>query len=425
MQKLLNQLVQNSEQKNIPFRELARKVIQAKGENLSAVKDYIIRNNKLPVAGPVNIAKQAGELIYNEAQSDLAEILQLENTSIPTKFRRYKFYNLLADFPMTFLSVLAIYEDDKNNDKNELIKVSSYAGENTILIPGGVVYHWKFAPGGPNFGKKPFREPASISFFRKDWYPTFKNLYQKNVGASAPTVPSERNVDELYNAAEFVWKFDQAVIDNYDKLLTSPNWYKEAAELAKKYVYVGVPKKAFETEKDLNIIDKGKTTLFAIARGPFLLLVDLNVFGLASRLKLAYEKQPSKIVKFWEDKVGGDFGALEKAINQGYKKKPILGGKNNSFDPATVTAALTAASGLIASVNKVLTDINGAKDKLLETLDFGDLNKPNTGGGTGTGTGAGAASPENGAFGLPKQTLIYIGAGLVVVIGLMFYMRKK
>ena len=83
---------------------------------------------------------------------------------------------------------------------------------------------------------------------------------------------------------------------------------------------------------------------------------------------------------------------------------------------------------MITSVGLVLKDINGAKDELLKTVDFSDKDKPNTGGGTGTGTGGGtgtgAASPENGAFGLPKQTLIYIGVGLVVVIGLV-YMRKK
>jgi hypothetical protein len=421
MQIVLNKLMTEAQGKNLMLKDIARQLIQNNAPFQSLIKDYIIRCNKVPNVGPVAQAKQAGELIYREAGSELPEILKVDPSNVPSRYRLYKFYNLLIGSPETFIGCLATYEDQKNVTENEVYKLSMYAGENTVQIPGGVVYHYKFAPGGVNFGKKPFREPASISFFRKDWYPTFKNNFQKNAAQSAPTVPSERNVDELYNAAEFVWKFDQAVIDNYDKLLTSQNWYKEAAELAKKYVYVGVPKKAFETAKDLNIIDKGKTTIFAIARGPFLLLVDLNVFGLASRLKLAYEKQPSKIVKFWEDKVGGDFGALEKAINQGYKKKPILGGKNNSFDPATVTAALTAASGLIASINTVLTDINGAKDKLLETLDFSDLNKPNTGGGTGTG----GASPENGDFGLPKQTLIYIGAGLVVLIGLMFYMRKK
>ena len=126
------------------------------------------------------------------------------------------------------------------------------------------------------------------------------------------------------------------------------------------------------------IVDKAgkavKTAALAPARGPFLVLVNVNFKGLARKLNTLRTKNQKKFNEFWL-KLGGDIDALNKAVDKGKGKKPFLGEKKGvkgfdlidntgigdiyedidgiGFDPATITAAIGAASAIIAAANKL------------------------------------------------------------------------
>jgi hypothetical protein len=125
---------------------------------------------------------------------------------------------------------------------------------------------------------------------------------------------------------------------------------------------------------------KGKKIFLAPARGPFLLLVSLNVRGLATKLQQSFKKNPKDTKAFWE-KLGGKFDKLQSSIKKGASKKPLFGkGKgikspyfeneqgimftygaefepsNNIGEPTTATAvatALTAAAPILLAVSKL------------------------------------------------------------------------
>jgi hypothetical protein len=167
--------------------------------------------------------------------------------------------------------------------------------------------------------------------------------------------------------------------------------------------FIGKKKRPF-FKKLGNTIKKGiklvKTVGLAPARGPFLVLVDVNFRGLAKRLDKLRGKNPSDYQEFWT-KLGGDIDALNKAVNKGKDKKPFLGEKkgvngataavyiggddsimavDNSdfigFDPASITVALTSAAGIVAAIQKLFN-----KNKIAPEPGEGDLTEsidPNT-----------------------------------------------
>jgi len=113
-----------------------------------------------------------------------------------------------------------------------------------------------------------------------------------------------------------------------------------------------------------------KTAALAPARGPFLVLVNFNVFGLASKFKRALAKDQSKVLEFWT-KLGGDDDKFLKSINAGAAKKPHLvkkgvNGVIEDYDylgePVTIATALTTAAGIIAAAMKLFKSL-GIKKK--------------------------------------------------------------
>ena len=127
-------------------------------------------------------------------------------------------------------------------------------------------------------------------------------------------------------------------------------------------------------KKGFNLV---KTVGLAPARGPFLVLVDVNFRGIARKFSEAIAKNESKVREFWT-KVGGDYDKLKKAIEKGKNKKPFLGERMRGADsveymisgddsimqpdndqefigvePATITAAITAAAGIVAAAAKL------------------------------------------------------------------------
>lgn len=150
-------------------------------------------------------------------------------------------------------------------------------------------------------------------------------------------------------------------------------------------------------KKGFNLV---KTVGLAPARGPFLVLVDVNFRGVARKLAEALQKNEAKVKEFWT-KLGGDFKALEKAINKGKSKRPFLGervkgataveymisGEDSimqpdtdqefiGVEPATITAAITAAAGILAAATKLFQSL-GVKNKKEEGEITEDID-PNT-----------------------------------------------
>ena len=74
------------------------------------------------------------------------------------------------------------------------------------------------------------------------------------------------------------------------------------------------------------------------ARTAFLLLVGMNFAGLATKLKKALDNKANETKNFWFN-LGGNPNKLVKMIEQGAKKRRILG----IGEPATITAGATAA----------------------------------------------------------------------------------
>jgi hypothetical protein len=106
----------------------------------------------------------------------------------------------------------------------------------------------------------------------------------------------------------------------------------------------------------------------APARGAFLLLVKLNVRGLATKLQQSIQKGSDKTKAFWS-KVGGNFDKLKAEINKGSKKKPLLGIKKRGISGATSVeylepgigiepATLTAAAAAIAAASPILLAVS-------------------------------------------------------------------
>jgi hypothetical protein len=96
------------------------------------------------------------------------------------------------------------------------------------------------------------------------------------------------------------------------------------------------------------------------ARGAFLALVRLNVFGLAKKLAKAYQKDPQKVLNFWT-KFEGDTNILKETIRKGSKIK-ISGSIGQ--EPASSTTAATAvatATPILIAVVKLFKEL-GIKD---------------------------------------------------------------
>jgi hypothetical protein len=124
-----------------------------------------------------------------------------------------------------------------------------------------------------------------------------------------------------------------------------------------------------------------KTIGLAPARGSFLLLVNVNFRGLAKRLDKLKAKSTTKFAEFWT-KLGGDVSKLNQAVDKGKSKKPVFGEKKGVGEieadfigepvtAATITAALGAAAGIIAALNKLLKKEGVAEEPGETSIDEG------------------------------------------------------
>ncbi|MCE9540721.1 MAG: hypothetical protein K8R85_16095 [Bacteroidetes bacterium] len=102
-------------------------------------------------------------------------------------------------------------------------------------------------------------------------------------------------------------------------------------------------------------LDKVKMIGLAIPRNAFLLLVKINVRGLATRLQRLQAKNPAALENLWVKQLGGDITFLNQEIKEGAAKKPFLGSKVSGVDQIGVAGEEVAA--IVAAASPVLVAI--------------------------------------------------------------------
>lgn len=114
----------------------------------------------------------------------------------------------------------------------------------------------------------------------------------------------------------------------------------------------------------------------AVPRQAFLGLVSLNVRAFANRLDKLRKKNPDALVKVWEKMFGGQMSAINAAIEDGLKKKPLLGKPKKMAGVDQIgTDPLTAAAGLITAASPIIVAVinamksNGIPDSEFPPLD--------------------------------------------------------
>jgi hypothetical protein len=126
------------------------------------------------------------------------------------------------------------------------------------------------------------------------------------------------------------------------------------------------------------VADAGKKVAFAPFRGPFLLLVRLNVFNLARRIVRAIAKDRQRMKNFWENEIGGDFAQLVSIAEKGKKEMPILPGKSQTFsgnyssaEPTSTAAAAVAATPITVKITALLSAIGVALENAEDIAEKG------------------------------------------------------
>jgi hypothetical protein len=121
-------------------------------------------------------------------------------------------------------------------------------------------------------------------------------------------------------------------------------------------------------------IDKVKVLGLAIPRNAFLILVQFNVRGLATRLQRLQAKNPADLEKLWVKQLGGDIAFLNQAIKEGSAKKPFLGSRIDGVDQigvaaeGGVAAIITASTPVLLAVIAILAS-NKTPDNDLPPFD--------------------------------------------------------
>ena len=94
----------------------------------------------------------------------------------------------------------------------------------------------------------------------------------------------------------------------------------------------------------------------APARGSFLLLVGLNFMGLATKLKKAFTDNKDKTNNFWSS-LGGNTNELLRKVEQGAKKKRILGYDDSSMGVVSTASIAAAAAPILLKVGNFLKEL--------------------------------------------------------------------
>jgi hypothetical protein len=131
-------------------------------------------------------------------------------------------------------------------------------------------------------------------------------------------------------------------------------------------------------ERKENKTSVTKKVTLAPARNAFYVLLRNNVFGYATKMKLALQKNEQAVVDKWKQ-LGGNVDTLKKTIDIGAKKKAILGGQKTR-DAASQLAGIgvepvtTTAAGTFATIAAAAAPVILAISALLKSLGIGKGN---------------------------------------------------
>jgi hypothetical protein len=131
-----------------------------------------------------------------------------------------------------------------------------------------------------------------------------------------------------------------------------------------------------------------KKVALAIPRSAALGVMELNFRGVSGQLYRAQKdkKQTDRLKELW-NRLGGDFGALQKSIDRGRKRKPLFGGGKaikgisepmvniGIGEPVTLAAAATTAAPILIMIYKFIKS-SGVKPEGDEQPPAGDTGLP-------------------------------------------------
>lgn len=144
-----------------------------------------------------------------------------------------------------------------------------------------------------------------------------------------------------------------------------------------------------QIKKDAKKVWKGfKKVALAIPRSAALGVMELNFRGVSGQLFRAQKdkKQTDRLKELW-NRLGGDFGALQKSIDRGRKRKPLFGGGKaikgigepmvniGIGEPVTLAAAATTAAPILVMIFKFIKNA-GVKPEGDEKPPAGDTGLP-------------------------------------------------
>jgi hypothetical protein len=128
-----------------------------------------------------------------------------------------------------------------------------------------------------------------------------------------------------------------------------------------------------DIKKSIQKVAQGSKTLgLAVPRNAFLLLIKFNAFGFATKIKKLIDKKGIDGINFWMQ-LGGNRTDLTKAVEDGAKKKAVLGETSAKADytltdgfgePVTIAAALATAAPIVLKFKDILKQAGITDDQI-------------------------------------------------------------
>lgn len=273
----------------------------------------------------------------------------------------------------------------------------------SIMEAAGYSAGFRFASYKPN---KPFTHVYNYIWINENNFFTFdcciKNLVENQHYKSKKDMRVNYLAGVPVVMGEEIERFAKPTVN---QLMRDDRYIGNVDYIGKKKIFKNLGNKIKKVVGNQIKVVKG--VALAPARGPFLILLDVNFRGLARKMNEVKTKNPKMYEEFWL-KLGGKVDSLNKAVNKGKGKKPFLGERKNKisgatdavyiggynsicrvgnddeaigFDPATITVALTSAAGIIVAAKKLFAK-NGVEDKKEEgTIDVSEATPINPEGG--------------------------------------------
>lgn len=205
-----------------------------------------------------------------------------------------------------------------------------------------------------------------------------QHIYCKTDKYTIDAVLPHFNYEKPYNYKKDMALYNLAGTDQIGKWTPKTDFGKIIRKATDKIQAAG--EKAKDAIKDAakDVVKTYKIVGAVVPRQAFLGLTSLNALGWANRLDRLRKKNPDAIVKFWEKIFGGQMSALNAAIDDGIKKKPLLKkSKVSGLDQIGVGDPFTAAAGMItAAAPIIIAAINAMKGNGISDADLPPFDMP-------------------------------------------------